>query len=83
MPFNQFDIPNQRKPSKTFETIRPLYSSKFETSQNSFGRTESFVLNDNLSLKQHTEQMKKAIQIAIARSKRDSKIITRRDAHKY
>jgi hypothetical protein len=84
MPSNQSDIPSEIKPFKSFETIRPLYPSKFESSYNSFEQqTESFLLNDSLSLKHHTEQMKKAIQTAVAKSKRDTKVINRRDAHNY
>lgn len=60
-----------------------LIQPKYDTSQNSFQQTESFILNDNLSLKQHTEQMKRAVRIAVARSTRDSKIIARRQGLKY
>jgi hypothetical protein len=75
---------NKRKELNAFEAIRSQYKSKLDTpSRNPFKRSESFLLDDKVPLKKHTEQMKNSIQIAIKRAARDSNIIARRDAHIY
>ena len=76
-------LSNKSSTFNSFGNVRSHYSSKVDPSRNSLEKSESFLLSDNRSLRQHTEQMKRSIKIAVARAARDSNVAARRDTHVY
>ncbi|CAF2785732.1 unnamed protein product [Rotaria sp. Silwood2] len=80
IPDNRYDITNKTKSPHFFETLQSQYLSKFNTSHHLFEQSEAFLSNDHLSLKQHTEFLKKSIKISVARAARDSHAVARRKA---
>ncbi|CAF0720529.1 unnamed protein product [Rotaria sordida] len=82
-PDEKYDITNPTKSSNVFQTFQLRYLSKLDPSRHLFEQNESFVSNDHLSLKQHTEILKKSIKISVARAARDSRVVARRKTQLY
>jgi hypothetical protein len=83
MPSDQSDVSDKTKPNNNVDAFRLEYSSKFDTSRNSFEQSESFLLSNSSPLKQQTKRMKKSTRISVAKSTRGSNTIARRNAHKH
>ncbi len=72
---------NRSKPLLNFDSLRLRYAAKLDANSHFFERSESILSNTNISLREQTEQMKRSVQIAIARSTRNSNIATRRNIY--
>jgi hypothetical protein len=72
---------NKAKSSSDFENFQSEYSSKVHINQKPSEHTEKYLVTHGRSLQRETEQMKKAIKVAVAKAARDSNIVARRDAH--
>lgn len=72
---------NRSKPLITFDALRLRMASKLDSSSPFFERSESILSNTNFSLRDQTEQMKRSVQIAMARSNRNSSLAARRNIY--
>lgn len=71
------------KPVRNLQSFLLRYPSEVKSNSHLFQRSESTLSNKNLTLRQETQRMKQLVQIAVAKSTRDSNIAARRASRRH